>query len=71
MRAGLRRPWLSQAISHLIASYETEWGGDMSKWTALDELMDGEYADDWKAEKDRIKQLMWWEEASGLEGFPL
>lgn len=70
MRAGLRRPWLSQAISHLIASYETEWGGDMSKWTALDELMDGEYADDWKAEKDRIKQLMWWEEASGLEGFP-
>lgn len=70
MRAGLRRPWLAQAISHLVASYETEWGGDMSKWTALDELMEGEYADDWKVEKDRIKQLMWWEETSGVEGFP-
>lgn len=70
MRAGLRRPWLAQAISHLVASYDTEWGGDMSTWTALDELMEGEYADDWKVEKARIKQLMWWEEAAGIDGFP-
>lgn len=70
MRAGLRRPWLAQAISRLIASYETEWGGDMSKWSALDKLMEGEYADDWTSEKERIKRLTWWDKAMGIEGFP-
>ncbi|KLJ01983.1 hypothetical protein WQ56_03805 [Luteimonas sp. FCS-9] len=70
MRSALRRPWLAQALSRLIANYETEWGGDMTKWDALDTLMAGEYANDWIAEKNRIGQLMWWDDASSLEGFP-
>lgn len=70
MRRGLRRPWLAQAISHLIVRYETEWGGEMSKWAALDPLMTGEFAADWKVEKARILSLQWWRDLEGVDNFP-
>ncbi|MCD7099399.1 hypothetical protein [Stenotrophomonas sp. MMGLT7] len=70
LRAALRRPWLAQAISHLIVHYESEWGGEMSKWSALDPHMQGELAPDWVAEKQRIEKLRWWQHVAGKHDFP-
>lgn len=70
MRTALRRPWLAQAISHLIVRYESEWGGDMSKWTELDPRMEGELEADWTTEKARIKDLQWWDDVAGKAELP-
>ncbi|QQQ00761.1 SH3 domain-containing protein [Lysobacter enzymogenes] len=63
-------PLLAEALSRLIAGYETEWGGDMAKWNALDPLMlDGKT--EWQAEKIRIDKLRWWPQvAAKVKGFP-
>lgn len=70
MRRGLRRPWLAQAISHLIIRYESEWGGGMSKWAELDPQMEGELAADWEVEKARIEDLQWWDDVAGTADLP-
>lgn len=70
IRRALRKPWLAQALSHLIVQYESEWGGEMDKWTALNPRMHGELEDDWTEEKARIENLLWWNEVSGKHDFP-
>ena len=79
LRIALKKPWLAQTISRVVALYESEWGGDMGKWNALDAHMSPKSdADsgatngntDWIAEKKRIEQLKWWNDLSGKHGFP-
>lgn len=70
LRKAQQRPWLAQAISHLIVHYESEWGGSMDKWTALDPHMQGELLADWTIEKERIGRLRWWDGVAGKQGFP-
>lgn len=58
--SGLRDTWRANRIDHLVVKYESEWGGQMGKWDALDPFMhDG--LPYWKVEKDRIKQLQMWD----------
>lgn len=63
-------PLMAESLSRLIAGYETEWGGDMAKWNALDPIMlDGKT--EWQAEKIRIDKLRWWPQvATKVKGFP-
>lgn len=69
LRRALITPWLAGAISHLIFRYESEWGGDMSKWEALSRLMgDGKHV--WQKELERIEKLQWWGSLKALKGFP-
>jgi GH24 family phage-related lysozyme (muramidase) len=70
IKKALQQPLLAQSMSRIIAKYESEWGGDMSKWDALDPLiLDGKL--DWKAEKIRIKSLLWWPKVvAKVKGFP-
>ncbi|WP_109483696.1 muramidase [Paraburkholderia sp. C35] len=69
LKRALTVPWLAGAISHLIVRYESEWGGEMSKWSQLSSLMgDGKYI--WQTELERIKKLQWWESVRAVEGFP-
>ncbi|OUL84267.1 muramidase [Paraburkholderia hospita] len=69
LRRALTIPWLAGAISHLIFRYESEWGGDMSKWEALSRLM-GNGKQVWQTELERIKKLQWWDKLKVVEGFP-
>ena len=72
LRAAAQQPLLAQALSRLIAKYESEWGGDEAKWNALDPLM-LEGKSEWSAEKGRIKRLQWWSAVSaklGATSFP-
>ncbi|TWI04673.1 putative chitinase [Luteimonas cucumeris] len=69
LRAALKKPWLAQTISRVIARYESEWGGDMCKWDELDPHM-GDKANDWAKEKGRIRELQWWNELKGKKGLP-
>lgn len=63
MRQALSKPWLAQAISHLIIEHESEWSGPMDKWDAIDELIPEKREKDWKKEKERIESLLWWDSA--------
>ncbi|CAB3796248.1 hypothetical protein LMG28688_04267 [Paraburkholderia caffeinitolerans] len=62
-------PWLSEALSHLIVRYESEWGGSMGKWDELSSLMK-EHKDIWQSELERITKLQWWDKVSTVKGFP-
>lgn len=55
LKKALMVPWLAEAISHLIVRYESEWGGDMSKWEKLSSLMGKDGEPVWLTELDRIK----------------
>jgi len=58
--AALSPNWCANRVDHLVVKYESEWGGQMSKWDALDPFMhDG--LPYWKAEKERIKVLQMWD----------
>ncbi|MDR6411728.1 glycoside hydrolase family 19 protein [Paraburkholderia terricola] len=69
LKAALGKPWLADRIDHLIVKYESEWGGDMSKWDALDSHMQAGLTV-WQAEKARIDGLRFWHEVAPVEGFP-
>jgi hypothetical protein len=64
-----RTRWVAQAISHLVVRYESEWGGDLSKWESLSSLMkERKYI--WQGELERIGKLRWWDQVRGVEGLP-
>jgi hypothetical protein len=64
-----RTRWVAQAMSHLVVRYESEWGGDLSKWESLSTLMkERKYI--WQAELERIEKLRWWDKVHGVEGLP-
>lgn len=61
--------WAAQAMSHLAVRYESEWGGDLSKWQAMSSLMkERKYI--WQAELERIEKLRWWDKVHGVAGLP-
>jgi hypothetical protein len=62
-------PWLAKALSHLIVRYESEWGGDMSKWHALSDMMKAGKSQ-WQCELLRIEKLQWWGKVTAIKGFP-
>jgi predicted chitinase len=69
LQLALGKPWLADRIDHLIVRYESEWGGEMSKWDALDSQMHAGLPV-WKAEKTRIDALRFWSGMSGVTGWP-
>lgn len=71
MQAAMRTPWLAQALSHVMLRYESEWGGDMSRWNAITPLMRNA-KDNWLVELQRIHKLQWWNDVKGkVAGFPV
>lgn len=67
-RRALSLPWLADRIGRLIVRYESEWGGDMSKWDELDALM-MEGKADWRVEKQRIKELAFLAQLGSIRDF--
>lgn len=65
LQLALGKPWLADRIGHLIVRYESEWGGEMSKWDALDSHMHAGLPV-WQAEKKRIEELRFWSDAAGV-----
>jgi hypothetical protein len=61
--------WLAKALSHLVVRYESEWGGDMSKWHALSNMMKAGKSR-WQVELQRIEKLQWWDKVKAVKGFP-
>ncbi len=70
LKDALTVPWLAEVVSHLVVRYESEWGGDMSKWEALSPLMGDDGKPIWQAELERIEKLKWWDKVSAVAGFP-
>lgn len=71
IQSAMRVPALAQALSRVILRYESEWGGDMSRWNAITPLMRNAKAN-WLCELERIKKLQWWDEVKGkVAGFPV
>jgi GH24 family phage-related lysozyme (muramidase) len=61
--------WVAQAMSHLAVRYESEWGGDLSKWKSMSSLMkEREFI--WRGELARIEKLRWWDKVHGVQGLP-
>ncbi|WP_244146538.1 lytic transglycosylase domain-containing protein [Paraburkholderia sp. BCC1876] len=69
LRDAQQTPWLAEAISHLVVRCESEWGGGPGKWDDLSPLMK-QLLWLWKSELERINRLQWWEQVTGVEGFP-
>ncbi|WP_144137652.1 SH3 domain-containing protein [Paraburkholderia sp. BCC1884] len=69
LQLSLGKPWLADRIDHLIVRYESEWGGEMSKWDALDSHMHAGLPV-WQAEKTRIDALRFWNGVASVTGFP-
>ncbi|WP_157685849.1 glycoside hydrolase family 19 protein [Robbsia andropogonis] len=63
----VNEPWKADRINHLITRYETEWGGGMEKWDAIDSLMNGGLPY-WQTEKARIEKLRIWEACESVLG---
>ncbi|NWE75573.1 EF-hand domain-containing protein, partial [Pseudomonas yamanorum] len=62
-----------QSLSQLIIHYESEWRHEPHKWDALDELLGHSGSTpllNWLAEKERIKQISWWNEVAPGVGLP-
>ncbi|RXK64251.1 hypothetical protein ERT44_16340 [Stenotrophomonas sp. MA5] len=70
LKAAQKSPMLARHLQHLIARYESEWGGGMEKWTELDRMMLRAQGAEWSGEKVRIEQLQWWDAAKGVKDFP-
>ncbi|MDH6147999.1 MULTISPECIES: hypothetical protein [Paraburkholderia] len=70
LKKALTVPWLAEAVSHLIVRYESEWGGDMSKWEKFLPIMGDFGKPIWKTEMERIKKLQWWNQVKAVKGFP-
>lgn len=69
LRNAQQVPWLAEVISHLVVRCESEWGGGPGKWEAMSPLMK-QLLWLWKSELERINKLQWWEQVTGVEGFP-
>ena len=70
LQLAMRDRWLASELAHVILKYESEWGGNISRWEALTPLMKNAQ-ENWKCELDRIKKLQWWNEVHAkLARFP-
>ena len=70
LRAALGKPWLTQTLSRLAIKHHSEWAGPMDRWDAIDELIPEPRKQDWTKEKARIRELQFWDNVKGNNGFP-
>ncbi|MCK3840365.1 MULTISPECIES: SH3 domain-containing protein [Pseudomonas] len=73
LQAAIRLPAHAQSLSQLIIHYESEWRFTPHKWDALDEVLGHSGSTphlNWLAEKERIKQISWWNEVAPRVGLP-
>ncbi|UVJ45620.1 pesticin C-terminus-like muramidase [Pseudomonas sp. LS1212] len=73
LQAALHLPAHAQSISQLIIRAESEWYYRTLKWDALDEILGHSGSTphlNWLAEKERLKQLSWWDEVAEKVGLP-
>jgi hypothetical protein len=73
LRAALRLPVHAQAIAQIIIRKESEWFHRAHVWDVLDEMLGHSGSTphlNWLAEKQRIKELSWWEEVAEKVGLP-
>ncbi|MFI7856316.1 hypothetical protein ACIF8Z_04875 [Pseudomonas promysalinigenes] len=73
LRSTIRTPAGAQALSKLVVSYESEWHYAAYKWDALDEVLGHSGSTphvNWLAEKERIKQLSWWDDVAAKLWLP-
>ncbi len=74
LKAAIGLPAHAQALSQLIIYYDSEWQYTPSKWDALDEVLGHSGSTpllNWVAEKERIKQISWWNEIAPKVGLPV
>ncbi|WP_458729733.1 SH3 domain-containing protein [Pseudomonas brenneri] len=72
LQAAIKIPAHAQAISQLIIHCESEWHRP-KRWDILDEFLGHSGSTphlNWLAEKERIKELSWWDEVAGKVGLP-
>lgn len=73
LQEAIRLPAHAQSLSQLIIHYESEWRFIPHKWDALDEVLGHSGPTphlNWLAEKERIKQISWWNEVAPKVGLP-
>lgn len=73
LQAAISLPALAQSISQLIIYAESEWYYRAQKWDALDEILGHSGSTphlNWLAEKERLKQISWWDEVALKVGLP-
>ncbi|NWC91942.1 MULTISPECIES: pesticin C-terminus-like muramidase [unclassified Pseudomonas] len=73
LNEAMKFPAHMQSLSQLIIHYESEWRHEPHKWDALDELLGHSGSTpllNWLAEKERIKQISWWNEVAPGVGLP-
>ncbi|NMX84946.1 hypothetical protein HBO11_05215 [Pseudomonas sp. WS 5010] len=73
IQAAIQIPAHAQSISRLIICCESEWYYKPQKWDGLDEMFGHGGSTphiNWLAEKERIKQLSWWDEVAEKVGLP-
>ncbi len=73
LQAAIRLPAHAQSLSQLIIHYESEWRFTPHKWDALDEVLGHSGSTphlNWLAEKERIRQISWWNEVAPRVGLP-
>ena len=73
LRDAIGLPAHAQSLSQLIIHYESEWHYKPQKWDALDEVLGHSGSTphlNWLAEKERIKQMSWWNEVATKVGLP-
>ncbi|MDU9393905.1 hypothetical protein [Pseudomonas sp. zfem002] len=65
IRTGLNIPAYAQSLSRIVLECESEWYYRQEKWDALDQIFGHTTSApilNWVAEKERIKELSWWED---------
>ncbi|MEF9672489.1 hypothetical protein QNM99_09985 [Pseudomonas sp. PCH446] len=73
LQAAIRLPAHAQSISQLIIHGESEWYYRAPTWDALDELLGHSGSTpnlNWLAEKERFKQISWWDDVAEKVGIP-
>ncbi|MHC5350620.1 glycoside hydrolase family 19 protein [Metapseudomonas furukawaii] len=73
VQEALKVPAHAQSISQLVIHYESEWFYQQRKWDSLDKVLGHSGSTpilNWVAEKERIKELSWWEDVAGAGVLP-
>ncbi|MEF9672487.1 hypothetical protein QNM99_09975 [Pseudomonas sp. PCH446] len=73
VQAAIRVPAHAQSLSQLIIRHESEWYYRSPTWDGLDELLGHSGSTpnlNWLAEKERFKQMSWWNKVAEQLGLP-
>ena len=74
LQAAIALPAHAQSLSQLIIHYESEWRHEPHKWDALDDIVGHSGSTpllNWVAEKERIREISWWNEVAQGVGLPV